>query len=208
MSDDWNDNYIQGFMPWDVEAPDPMLVEYLGTRSVTTGRALDIGCGTGTHALWLASRGFEVLGVDVAPRAVELATSKAEAAQLTGRVRFAVLDFLASTPDTGPFDLIFDRGCFHVFDPTDRPRFAAQVARCLAPGGLWVSLLGSTEGPARDSGPPRRSARDIANAIEPSLEIVELRATHFDLGEADPPSAWLCASRLRSEPAQPSSIRG
>jgi SAM-dependent methyltransferase len=203
MPNEWNDNYVQGCMPWDTPDPDPMLVEYLAAHPPVSGRALDVGCGTGTHARFLASRGFDVLGIDVAPRAIELANEKAHPG-----VRFAVVDFLASLPDGGPFDFVLDRGCFHVFDPADRERFAAQVARCLAPGGVWVSLIGSTEGAPREQGPPRRSARDIANAIEPALEIVLLRATQFDLGTDAPPRAWLCASRVRSEPAQPSSVRG
>lgn len=205
MSDDWNDNYVQGMLPWDTIEPDPVLVECIDSRSVVPGRALDIGCGTGTHARWLASRGFEVLGVDVAPRAIEIAREKVAPEPFATRVRFAVGDFLTKLPDGGPFDFVFDRGCFHVFDAEDRTRFAAQVARVLSPGGIWLSLVGSTEGAARDSGPPRRSVRDLANAIEPALEILELRSTSFTLANAEPPRAWACVSRLRSEPAQPSS---
>jgi hypothetical protein len=62
-----------------------------------------------------------------------------------------------------------------VFDePEARARFAAQIAAILAPGGLWLSLIGSTEGPAQEVGPPRRSAREVILAIEPALEIQEL----------------------------------
>lgn len=205
MSDDWNDNYVQGHLPWDVSEPDPVLVEYVDAHGIAPGRALDIGCGTGTHARWLASRGFEVLGVDLAPRAIEMAREKVASEPFAARVRFAVGDFLAAAPDGGPFDFVYDRGCFHLFDAEDRARFAAQVAGVLAPGGIWLSLAGSTEGAPRDSGPPRRSARDLANAIEPVLEILELRGTSFDLGTAEPPRAWACVSRRRSEPAHPSS---
>jgi hypothetical protein len=74
----------------------------------------------------------------------------------------------------------------------------------LAPGGLWLSLIGSTEGTPRDTGPPRRSARDLVSAIEPVLEMVELRSIHFDLHLEMPPAAWLCLSRVRAVPAQPS----
>ena len=64
-------------------------------------------------------------------------------------------------------------------EPDERQRFAAHVAAALGPGGLWLSLIGSTEGPARDVGPPRRSAREVTLAIEPALEIVELRSAEF-----------------------------
>jgi Thiopurine S-methyltransferase (TPMT) len=83
----------------------------------------------------------------------------------------------------------------------ERGRFAAQVAAALASGGLWLSLIGSTEGEPREVGPPRRSGRDVTLAIEPALEILELRADEFR-GHGAP--AWFCLSRKRAIPAQPS----
>jgi SAM-dependent methyltransferase len=202
---DWNDDYEHGVMPWNLEEPEPHLVEFVRTHRLAPCRVLDIGCGTGTHALWLAEHGFDVLGIDVSPRAIELA--QAREVQGTGRCRFAVVDFLAGGLDEPPFDLVFDRGCFHVFDAADdRSRFAGRVASCLHADGQWLSLIGSTEGPPRDHGPPRRSARDIADAIEPVLEIVQLQAIEFDLHVSTPPRAWLCVSRPRAVPAQPSTV--
>jgi SAM-dependent methyltransferase len=196
----WNESYASGQLPWDTGQPDPLLVEFVTSGGVTPGQTLEIGAGTGTNAIWLAERGFDVLGVDVSPLAVERAQAKMEGRAL--RCRFATLDFLAAPLPDGPFQFVFDRGCFHVFDePGERHRFAAQVAAALAPGGLWLSLIGSTEGPAREVGPPRRSAREIALAIEPALEIVELRSAEFHGNEA---KAWFCLSRQRTMPAQPS----
>ena len=96
----------------------------------------------------------------------------------------------------GPFEFVFDRGCFHVFDePEERARFAARVAAILAPGGLWLSLIGSTEGPPREVGPPRHTGREVTLAIEPALEIVELRAAEF---RAHGARAWFWLSRCRA----------
>jgi len=104
--------------------------------------------------------------------------------------------------------LVFDRGCFHVFDDADdRARFVRRVAELLSPAGRWISLIGSTEGAERDVGPPRRSARDIVQAIEPVLAIEELRATRFHLDQEHHPTAWTCVSAHRSVPAQPSTRR-
>ena len=126
-------------------------------------------------------------------------------AKLNGRAlrcRFATQDFLATAPPDGPFQFVFDRGCFHVFDePEERAHFAARVAAILAPGGLWLSLIGSTEGPPREVGPPRRSAREVTLALEPALEILELRGAEFRAHET---MAWFCLSRRRLNPAQPS----
>jgi hypothetical protein len=71
-------------------------------------------------------------------------------------------------------------------------------------GGVWLSLIGSTEGPPRDEGPPRRSAREVLKAIEPSLEILQLRSGEFGIA-GEQLKAWLCLSRKRTIPAQPSS---
>jgi SAM-dependent methyltransferase len=196
----WNESYASGELPWDTGEPEPILVEFVSSGRVEPARALDIGTGTGTNSIYLAEHGFDVLGIDIAPRAVERANAK-----LNGRAlpcRFAALDILAAAPEGGPFEFAFDRGCFHVFDEAEeRARFAAQVAAALAPGGLWLSLIGSTEGPSREVGPPRRSAREVTLAIEPILEIVELRAAEFR-GHGAP--AWLCLSRQRRVPAQAS----
>jgi SAM-dependent methyltransferase len=197
----WNDCYASGeSLPWDTGTPDPMLVEIVESRAITPGRTLEVGCGTGTNAIYLAQHGFEVVGVDVSPVAVENARAKAR-----GTCRFETIDFLNEAAPGGPFEFVFDRGCFHVFDEDhERARFAQNVADALVDGGVWLSLIGSTEGAARDAGPPRRNAREIMNAIEPALEIVQFRSGEFGVC-GEPLQAWLCLARKRTVGPQPSS---
>ncbi|HZU44840.1 MAG TPA: class I SAM-dependent methyltransferase [Terriglobales bacterium] len=200
MHPSWNERYASGQLPWDTGVPEPLLVEFVNAGGVTPGLTLEVGAGTGTNAIWLAERGFDVLGVDVSPLAVEKARAKTQGRNL--RCRFGTLDFLSAPPPDGPFHFVFDRGCFHVFDEAEeRARFAAQVGAAMAPGGLWLSLIGSTEGPPREVGPPRRSAREVILAIEPALEIVELRSAEFRDNDV---KAWFCLSRQRTIGAQPS----
>lgn len=197
---DWNESYAVGELPWDTGEPEPLLVEFVLSGRAQPMRALDIGAGTGTNSIYLAEHGFDVLGIDIAPRAVERAEKKLNNRGLP--CRFAALDILAGAIEGGPFEFIFDRGCFHVFDESEeRAQFAERVAAMLAPQGQWLSLIGSTEGPLREVGPPRRSAREVILAIEPALEIVELRAAEFRGHGA---SAWFCLSRQRGIPAQAS----
>jgi SAM-dependent methyltransferase len=198
----WNESYASGeSLPWDTGTPDPLLVEAIESRVIAPGPTLEIGCGTGTNAIFLAQHGFDVLGIDISAVAVDKARVKAR-----GRCRFEALDFLAATPAGGPFQFVFDRGCFHVFDDEgERARFAENVAAVLVGHGLWLSLIGSTEGGPRDEGPPRRSARDVMNAIEPWLEIVQLRSTEFTACEEQVKS-WLCLSRKRAIAASPSTV--
>src|SRR5262252_7149723 len=103
MSHDWNENYEQDFIPWDTGVPEPMLIQVVESGVLPVGRALDVGCGTGTNAIWLAQHGYEVLGVDLAPLAIE----KARAKLLPGAAcRFASLDFIAAKPAGGPDHLV------------------------------------------------------------------------------------------------------
>lgn len=197
----WNESYASGQVPWDTGQPEPLLVDFVTSNAVRPCSTLEIGAGTGTNAIWLAERGFDVLGIDLAPLAVERAQAKMKGRAL--QCRFAVGDFLTAPPPDGRFQFVFDRGCFHVFDESEeRERFAAQVAAALDPAGLWLSMIGSTEGPAREVGPPRRSAREIVHAIEPALEIVEFRSAEFHGTNA---KAWFCLSRRRTGAAQASS---
>lgn len=177
-----------------------MLVETIESRAIAPARTLEVGCGTGTNAIYLAQHGFEVVGVDIAPLAVEKARARTQR-----RCRFETVDFLNEAPPGGPFEFVFDRGCFHTLDEDhDRARFAQNVAALLVDNGIWLSLIGSTEGPPRDAGPPRRSAREVMNAIEPSLEILQFRSVEFGV-HGEPLKAWLCLSRKRTIPPQPSS---
>src|SRR4051812_24402479 len=121
----WDDRYASGEpLPWDTGTPDPVLVEMVESRAIAPGRALEIGCGTGTNATFLAQHDFNVLAVDISEVAVNRARARAH-----GLCRFEVVDFLAATPPGRPFEFVFDRGCFHVFDDeTERVRFAQRVA--------------------------------------------------------------------------------
>ncbi|MBI5511383.1 MAG: class I SAM-dependent methyltransferase [Deltaproteobacteria bacterium] len=203
---EWEDRYTTGDLPWDTGEPDLHLVEVVRARKLEGRTALEIGCGTGTNALWLAHQRFNVLGVDISPSAIDKARAKLCDPDLN--CRFAALNFLTTTVPTGPFDFVFDRGCFHVFDDHhDRARFAAQVAAHLSADGLWLSLIGSTEGPPRDHGPPRRSAAEVVAAIEPHLQILELRLVDFRANVPTPATAWLCVSGPRRVAAQPSTKR-
>ena len=199
----WNEHYATENTPWDSGAPDPHLVELVERGELALERLLEIGCGTGTNALWLAERGFDVTALDLAPLAIERAEAKAAAAG--ARARFLVHDILAAPAPGGPYDLAFDRGVLHVFDEAaDRARFAERVVAALRVGGRWLCLAGSTEGPERDHGSPRRSAREIVEAVEPSLEIVALRSSEFSDGLPSTVRAWLLLARRRAIPAQPS----
>ena len=73
----WESRYQTGDVPWDNGVPDPKLKEVLRTAGLTVGKALDLGCGSGTNVVWLAQQGWEVVGLDLAPTAIGCGRSMA-----------------------------------------------------------------------------------------------------------------------------------
>ncbi|WP_327293069.1 class I SAM-dependent methyltransferase [Streptomyces sp. NBC_01198] len=122
-------------VPFFVAKPDESLAGYLDQGLILPGRALDLGCGPGRNALFLASRGFEVDGLDLSPAAVGWAEDRAREAGAD--VRFACGDAfrLVGQELSGPYDLIVDSGCFHHLPPHRRVSYLALLDRVLAPRG-------------------------------------------------------------------------
>lgn len=198
---EWDERYRTGDLPWDTQRHDKLLERVVTEHPVEPCAALEIGAGTGTNAIWLAQQGFRVTALDISPIAINMAGEKASREGVS--VEFLTADILADKIPGVPFGFVFDRGCFHSFaELAERVACAEIVAKCLAEDGLWFSLIGSADGPDRETGPPRRSVRDIAEAVEPLFEILSLEATHFDSDQRQPPRAWACHMRKRTRPAR------
>ena len=113
-----------------------------------TGRLIELGCGAGNITVWLSARGYDVLGVDISPTAVQWATERARAEGLSAR--FLVGDVLDLTQvEDGAFDLVLDGHCLHCIIGPDRPRFFASAHRLLAAGGYL--LVDTMCGPVTDT---------------------------------------------------------
>lgn len=122
-------------LPWELGRPRQLLVELVEGGRVKPGKALDICCGAGTNAVYLAQKGFTVTGVDISPTAVGVAREKAEMAEV--KIRFLVKNFLNLPFRDEEFDFVFDMGCFHHVHPQDRPAYINGVNRVLREGGLY-----------------------------------------------------------------------
>jgi len=182
--------------PWDIGKPDFNLIQMVTALPIKPCKAVDIGCGTGDNAIWLSQQGFDVLGIDSSETAIERAKEKATKAN--ANCRFLVSNILTGQFAGAPFGFAFDRGCFHVLD-SDRERrnYAENVNRHLENHGLWLSLIGNADEQRRSPGPPQRSAKDIAEAVEPYFEILSLVSGNFGSNHPDPPRAWICLMRKR-----------
>ena len=111
MLDSWDASYRGGNRPnWDAGRPSGELQRVVEQGIVRACRAVDLGCGSGTDAIYLASKGFEVTAIDIAPTALNQGKQKAEKAGV--KVRWLLADVLA-VPNLEPYDFIFDRGCYH-----------------------------------------------------------------------------------------------
>lgn len=120
--------------PWDTQITPPEVVDFLNANP--PGKALDLGCGTGTNAVAMAQRGWRVTGVDFSPKAI--AAARRKAAQTDLQIQFheasvADLGFLF-----GPFDYALDIGCLFALKPEERQKYAAHLQRLLSPGAHYM----------------------------------------------------------------------
>jgi ubiquinone/menaquinone biosynthesis C-methylase UbiE len=119
--------------PWDSGVSPPELLDFINSH--TAGNAIDIGCGTGTNVITLAGAGWQVTGVDFAPRAIRMAKRKIKKAGIEAELH--VRDVTNLEGITGPFDLALDIGCFHTLGES-KADYLSELDRVLAPGGHWL----------------------------------------------------------------------
>jgi hypothetical protein len=148
-----------GTPPWEIGRPQPAFVE-LAEAGEFRGRILDVGCGTGEHALLAASLGLDATGVDTSPRAIELARGKAASRGLPAR--FAVHDALDLASLGEQFDTVVDSTLFHVFSDEDRVRYEASLREVIPSGGRYFMLCFSERHPGGFG--PRRVTQDEIRA--------------------------------------------
>ena len=133
--------YLLGDVPWDTGISPPELLAFLDRHP--PGRALDLGCGTGTNALTLAERGWQVTAIDFSARALRVARRR-----LVRAGKAAVLDrgdvsVMASA--SGQYDLVLDIGCFHSLEPQRRSAYARNLRRHVGQGTTYLLYAIFTE---------------------------------------------------------------
>jgi cyclopropane fatty-acyl-phospholipid synthase-like methyltransferase len=145
--------------PWDSGISPPELLEFLDAHE--PGRAIDLGCGTGTNVVTLAKRGWQVTGVDFIPRAISIAKRKAKHAGIQADLYMRDVTKLKGI--TGPFDFALDLGCFHGLGEK-KADYISELDRLLAPGGYWLMYGFFTSG----TGP---------GLVETDLEMIQSQFT-------------------------------
>ncbi|MBS0260796.1 MAG: class I SAM-dependent methyltransferase [Planctomycetes bacterium] len=186
------ENLYAGQPRWEIGRPQRAL---LNLADQITGSVLDSGCGTGENALFFASRGHKVTGIDFLAEPITLAKQKAAERGLTAT--FLVMNALALKELPEVFDSVIDSGLFHVFSDQDRRRYVEGVASVLKPGGRLFLLCFSDAEPG-DQGPRRVSRKEVEDAFAEGWVIESIEPSRYEV-RPDPndtsfrdggPKAW------------------
>ncbi|MEV3921553.1 class I SAM-dependent methyltransferase [Actinomadura coerulea] len=162
--------YRAGRPPWDSGVTPPELVAVVeGDDALPRGRALELGCGTGTNAVYLARHGWNVTAVDLVGRAADQARAKAAAAGAAVRVLRGDASRLEELDVPGPYDLFFDLSCFCGIPPHRRDAYATGLTHRAAPGAL---LLMFGYGPEAFDDPISGVTADELRTRFPGWELV------------------------------------
>jgi cyclopropane fatty-acyl-phospholipid synthase-like methyltransferase len=177
--------------PWDIGRPQPAFVG-LGTAGAIRGRVLDVGCGTGEHALMSAGLGLDATGVDLATNALRTAAQKARDRGLTARFLCQDARQLAGLGES--FDTVLDCGLFHIFTGADRVTFVDSLRSVLACGGHYF-MLGFSDRQPGEWGPHRLTRAEITAAFTDGWRVDSLEPATIEVStEPDGIRAWLLAA--------------
>jgi cyclopropane fatty-acyl-phospholipid synthase-like methyltransferase len=163
-----------GQAPWDIGKPQK---PFMDIADQITGSVLDAGCGTGDNALFFASRGNKVTGIDFLEEPIKRA--KGKAAQRTLSATFLVKDATTLKDWSERFDNVIDCGLFHVFSDDDRKNYVAGLATVLKPGGRLFLLCFSNEEPGTQ-GPRRISQKELHEAFTDGWAVESIKPTRFE----------------------------
>lgn len=172
----FDEAYEVGVPPWDIDGPQPDFRRLVEAGAIS-GRVLDVGCGTGEHALFFASAGLDVLGVDASATAVRRATRKAAERGLPARFLQADVRELADLGET--FDSITDSGCLHTMSDAAQARAVASAAAVLAAGGTYWLMCFNEH--AVGPGPRRISRARIGELFSDGWAVRDIQPARFEL---------------------------
>jgi SAM-dependent methyltransferase len=164
-----------GQAPWDIGRPQKPFID---VADRITGSILDVGCGTGENALFFASRGHKVTGIDFIEQAINRA--KRNAAERVLSATFLVMNALALKDIPEVFDSVIDSGLFHVFSDEDRKRYVEGLATVLKPGNRLFLLCFRDEEPGTQ-GPRRVSKKELHDAFAQGWSIESIEPSRFEV---------------------------
>lgn len=183
--------YREGTAPWDTGEPCREVVRRL-PELPATGSALDLGCGSGVHSLQLAGHGLDVVGVDLSEVAIAAARQRAAAHAAARRVRFIAGDLTELRGIGEPFDVLLDRGCYHLMRGENLAGFLGALERLSGPGTVLFLLAFSSDEPPEFPNLPRVSERELRDELGGLFDVTDLQTCRLEkpLGFEREPLFW------------------
>jgi SAM-dependent methyltransferase len=176
-------------IPWNMETPPELLVELVDSGKIQPCKAIDLGCGAGNYAIYLAGRGFEVTGVDCSPTAIRIAKENAE--RKSAKCSFFVADVVGKLDEVNQtWDFVYDWGLLHHIFPEQRQKYVDNVSRILNPKGKYLSLCFSEKDTSFQGAEKLRktplvsilyfsSEDELRKLFVPNFRIIDLRTVEI-----------------------------
>ncbi len=170
-------------IPWNTETPPDALVELVDSGEVKPCKTIDLGCGAGNYAIYLAGRGFDVTGIDISPAAIKMAKENAKKQRV--KVNFLVADVLGDMKEvTETFDFAYDWEMLHHIFPEKRDKYVQNVHRLLNPGGKYLSVCFSEKDPEfGGTGKYRETPLGTLLYFSSEYELREVFEPYFNIKE-------------------------
>lgn len=175
----FTERYANGQVPWDDALPPPEVQDLVAT--LPAGRALDLGCGYGRTAIYLAQNGWQVDGIDFVPQAIEEAKRRAAAAGALAQIQFHVGSVADMHFANGPYDLAIDVGCMHSLSAPLQQAYRDELLRLLRPGAAYL-LFARLHSPDDDPDGPRGVGEAALRAL---FTPFKLQKSELGLTEGD-----------------------
>jgi cyclopropane fatty-acyl-phospholipid synthase-like methyltransferase len=175
---------------WDTGTTPKQLVEAFAQNHLLPGPVLDLGCGTGTHVIYMAQQGRTAIGIDFVPEAIARARQKAEAARVSDRTQFLVADVTQLGKLGLPLcSFAMDMGCFHGLNRQDQRLYLEGLSAQMLPGGCFLLYVAD---PRREAGIAfGMSLEAVQEAVSPWFQITHSERDSFWGGDA----TWIWMKR-------------
>ena len=170
-------------IPWNSENPPDALVTLVRSGKIRPCKTVDLGCGAGNYALYLAGRGFEVTGIDSSPTAIQIA--QVNARKQGAACRFIVANLLGDMHEVADtFDFAYDWEVLHHIFPEDRETYVKNVRKILNPGATYLSVCFSETDPQFGSkGKFRKTPVGTTLYFSSEPELRDLFSRYFEIRE-------------------------